>query len=130
MSFHYLEQLYLINTHFSALGFVSLNHNLCHALIYVTLHMLLENSYVTLSGKISNLQIPLELEESLESICQLFFSILALVQTNIRIQPGRRSIFLSKSEILRLLGEDKKGKTKDKLYFVKLKCLNQIKLNM
>ena len=74
----------MINTHFSVLSFVSLNHNLCHVLIYVALHMLLENSEVTLSGKISNLHTPLELEESLESICQLFFSTVAPVQTNIR----------------------------------------------
>ena len=74
----------MINTHFSVLSFVSLNHNLCHVLIYVVLHMLLENSEVTLSGKISNLHTPLELEESLESICQLFFSTVAPMQTNIR----------------------------------------------
>lgn len=74
----------MINTHFSVLSFVSLNHNLCHVLIYVALHMLLENSEVTLSGKISNLHTPLELEESLESICQLFFSTVAPMQTNIR----------------------------------------------
>ena len=74
----------MINTHFSVLSFVSLYHNLCHVLIYVALHMLLENSEVTLSGKISNLHTPLELEESLESICQLFFSTVAPMQTNIR----------------------------------------------
>lgn len=93
----------------------------------MALHMLLENSEVTLSGKISNLHTPLELEESLESICQLFFSTVAPMQTNIRTHLEAEVFSYQKVKYWGFW-ENKKGKTKDKLYFVKLKCLNQIKL--
>ena len=63
-----------------------------------------------LSGKISNLYTPLELEESLESICQLFFSTVAPVQTNIRTHL-EAEVFSYQKVKLRLLGEQK-GKNK------------------
>lgn len=100
----------MINTHFSVLSFVSLNHNLCHVLFYVALHTLLQNSEVTFRKDIKSLHTSRVRRKSRKYLSTLLFHC-GSSANKYKNTPGSRSIFLSKSEILRLLGEQK-GKNK------------------